>query len=102
VYKQAIHRAVDRSGGQDFYTGFPLRWDQISKYNNKDAKERRREYKKEFGDLPTVDHVADGLGPADFEICSWRVNDAKNDLSLAEFLELCRVVLAHSVAEKPR
>ncbi|MEX2141650.1 MAG: hypothetical protein WD894_20460 [Pirellulales bacterium] len=46
----------------------------------------------------TVDHVADGLGPADFVICSWRVNDAKNDLDRAEFLEVCRAVLAHSDA----
>jgi hypothetical protein len=32
---------------------------------------------------PTVDHVADGLIPSDFVICSWRVNDAKNDLDRA-------------------
>ena len=99
-YKQAIHRAVERSEGRDAYTGRSLRWDLISRYNNDEAKLRRRAYKKEFGDLPTVDHVADGLGPADFVICSWRVNDAKNDLDLTEFLQVCRDVLAHAgVAE---
>jgi hypothetical protein len=102
-YKQAIHSAVERCGDRDAYTGRVLRWDLISRYNNAAAKARGRAYKKEFGDLPTVDHVADGLGPADFVICSWRVNDAKNDLDLPEFLDLCRAVLAHaSVAERDK
>jgi hypothetical protein len=43
--------------------------------------------------LPTVDHVNDGLGPADFRICAWRTNDAKNDQSLDEFVALCRRVI---------
>jgi hypothetical protein len=94
-YKRAIHRAVERCGGRDEYTGQPLRWELISRYNNAESKKRGRAYKKAFGDLPTVDHVADGLGPADFVICSWRVNDAKNDLDLKEFRELCSAVLAH-------
>jgi hypothetical protein len=97
-YKQAIHRAVERCGGRDEYTGQPLRWELISQYNNAESKKRGRAYKKEFGDLPTVDHVGDGLGPADFKICSWRVNDAKNDLDREEFLDVCRAVLAHSDA----
>src|SRR5688500_11867567 len=63
-YKQAIHRAVGRGGDRDAYTGHQLRWDLISQYNNDEAKKRGRGYKKEFGDLPTVDHVADGLGAA--------------------------------------
>jgi hypothetical protein len=95
-YKQAIHRAVERCGGRDAYTGQPLRWDLLSQYNNAESKKRRRAYKKEFADLPSVDHVADGLGPADFVICSWRVNDAKNDLDLNEFRALCTAVLAHT------
>jgi len=97
-YKQAIHRAVERCGGRDEYTGQPLRWELISRYNNDESKKRGRAYKKEFGDLPTVDHVGDGLGPADFVVCSWRVNDAKNDLDRADFIEVCRAVLAHSGA----
>jgi hypothetical protein len=48
-----------------------------------------------MGDLPTVDHVGIGLDKADFKICAWRVNDAKNDLGLDEFLELCSQVLEH-------
>jgi hypothetical protein len=37
-----------------------------------------------------------GLGPADFVICSWRINDAKNDLDFNEFRELCAAVLPHT------
>jgi hypothetical protein len=100
-YKQAIHSAVEHGGDRDAYTGRPLRWDLISRYNNAESKLQGRAYKKEFGDLPTIDHVADGLGPADFVICSWRVNDAKNDLDRNEFLDVCRAVLTHaSVADQ--
>jgi hypothetical protein len=94
-YKQAIHQAVLLSGDRDAYTGQPLQWKLISQYNNADSKKGRCIYKKDFADLPTVDHVGNGSGPANFVICSWRVNDAKNDLDRAEFLELCRAVLAH-------
>lgn len=94
-YMLAIHDAVLRSGGRDEYTGLPLRWDLVSKYNNDRAGAEGRAYKKSFADLPTADHVGDGLGPADFAICSWRVNDAKNDLTIEEFLDVCQQVLRH-------
>ena len=97
-YKKAIHLAVERCGGLDEYTGRPLQWDLISRYNNDESRKRGRDYKKGFSDLPTVDHVADGLGPPDFFICSWRVNDAKNDLDLNEFRQLCSEVLAYPPA----
>jgi len=54
-----------------------------------------RNYKKEFALLPTVDHVGDGTGPLDLKICSWRTNDAKNDLPLSEFISVCQAVLKH-------
>jgi hypothetical protein len=43
----------------------------------------------------TVDHVTAGDTESSFKICGWRTNDAKNDLSHAEFLEVCKAVLAH-------
>lgn len=94
-YRKAIHRAVIESRGRDWYTGEQLRWDLISTYDNDASKAGRRKYKAQYALLPTVDHVGDGLGPADFKICAWRTNDAKNDLSLGEFVELCRRVLAY-------
>ena len=95
-YKRAIHQAVCASGGRDAYTGEQLDWGLISRYNNEESKQGRRTYKAGFALLPTVDHVGDGTGPADFKICGWRTNDAKGDLSLEEFVALCaRVVSAN-------
>ena len=91
----AIHEAVLASDGVDAYTGLPLDWHLISTYDNEKSREQRRTYKKGLGNLPTIDHVDDGLGAPDFKICSWRVNDAKHDLTMSEFVELCQQVLQH-------
>ena len=95
AYKVAIHRAVLESDGRDAYTGELLNWSLISRYSNAESKAMRRQYKASFALLPTVDYVGDGLGRADFKICSWRTNDAKHDLTHEEFVELCRLVVMH-------
>ena len=95
AYKIAIHKAVTESEGRDFYTGEQLHWRLISQYENEQAKASGRKYKRKFALLPTVDHVNDGLGPPDFQICAWRTNDAKNDLPLDEFIALCQRVIDH-------
>jgi hypothetical protein len=92
-YKEAIHSAVVGSDGRDPYSGEKLDWSLIGTYTNEGAKHGGREYKARFALLPSVDHVRDGLGPADFMICSWRANDAKSDLSYADFVALCRKVV---------
>ena len=95
-YKIAIHKAVCTSDGKDAYTNEDLDWSLLSQYDNKESKKHGRKYKKRFALLPSVDHVNDGLGPADFKICGWRTNDAKNDMDLGEFVALCKKVLAHN------
>lgn len=95
AYRIAIHAAVGASGGCDAYTGEPLDWTLLSRYDNTDSAEGGRSYKHGFARLPTIDHVSDGLGPADFKICGWRVNDAKHDLDIPSFLGVCRAVLEH-------
>lgn len=95
-YKIAIHGVVLSSNGKDCYTGEELDWSLISTYNNEDSKAGRRKYKAKFALLPSVDHVDDGMGAADFLICAWRTNDAKNDMTLDEFVELCERVVKHS------
>ncbi len=45
--------------------------------------------------LPTIDQVGDGLGYPMSKISSWRTNDAKNDLPLEEFIDLCRRVVQY-------
>jgi hypothetical protein len=98
AYKTAIHKAVEDSRGIDAYTGETLDWRKISKWRNQGSKRGGREYKKRFALLPTVDHLGDGTGNADFKICACRTNDAKNDLTYEEFLELCRKVVAANKA----
>ncbi|MFY9823282.1 MAG: hypothetical protein WAM82_18010 [Thermoanaerobaculia bacterium] len=95
VYRDAIHRAVIESDGRDAYTGTELDWTLISKYANASSKDQKRLYKHSFASLPTVDHIGDGTGAAEFKICSWRTNDAKHDLPLSEFLSVCQAVLEH-------
>ena len=101
AYRSAIHLAVQKCEGKDVYTGEPLDWTLLGKYDNEDSKAGRSKYKARFALLPTVDHVDDGMGAANFLICSWRVNDAKNDLSREEFVQLChRVVDFHRIQSK--
>jgi hypothetical protein len=95
AYKTAMHAAVIRSDGRDHYTGQELNWKLIGTYRNFESKSRGRYYKAGFALLPSIDHVHDGLGEADFRICAWRTNDAKNDLTHADFVELCRLVVGH-------
>ncbi len=92
-YKIAIHKAVCDSDGKDAYTNEELNWLLLSKYDNEKSKKGGRNYKKQFALLPSVDHVGNGTGPADFKICAWRTNGAKNDLSYEEFLDLCEKVV---------
>jgi hypothetical protein len=93
-YKQQIHAAVAASNGVDWYTDEALEWEKISTYNNDQSKLHRSVYKAGFALLPSVDHVLGEEGRYDFVICGWRTNDAKNDLSLPDFLHVCRKVLA--------
>ncbi len=95
AYRAAIHRAVLDSQGCDAYTGESLDWSLISQYDNVLSQERGTEYKHGFALLPTVDHDGQENGQAIFRICSWRTNDAKNDLDMPEFLALCQAVLEH-------
>lgn len=94
LYMQMIHAAVCESSG-DFYTGLPLDWSLISKWDNDSAMMGGAEYKRLFAHLPTVDHTVDGNGSLRFVICASYVNDAKSDLTLNEFYQLCEDVLAH-------
>ncbi len=93
-YKLAIHQAVCESDGKDAYTNEDLDWSLVSQYDNEQSTKHGRHYKKKFALLPSVDHVDDGTGAADFKICSWRTNDAKNDMTYKEFVELCKKVVA--------
>ena len=96
VYKEAIHAAVVLSAGKDAYTGEQLDWARIGTYDNEESKAGRHGYKAQHALLPTVDHLDAGATEASFRVCAWRTNDAKNDLSIASFLELCQRALEHA------
>lgn len=94
AYKLRIYDAVIESQGRDYFTGQSLRWDLLSKWNNEEAETGGAAYRKEFWELPSVDHDGDA-----FRICSWRMNDSKNDQTIAEFLELADLVRRHGGAQ---
>ena len=93
-YKESIHQAVLQSNGKDAYTGEDLNWKLINQYDNTKSKLLGRTYKHQFALLPTLDHVSE-RSSINFDICSWRTNDAKNDLSIQEFIELCLKVVTY-------
>lgn len=92
--KKAIHDAVKKSNGRDFYTGEKLDWSLLGKWDNEKSKENGVEYIKKFALAPSVDHYS-GRNKLNFVICSRIVNDAKNYLSHEEFISLCRKVIKH-------
>jgi hypothetical protein len=95
-YKAAIHIAVIDAGKYDCYTGEELDWSLISKYDNEKSKAGKTSYKKTLAMLPTVDHAGAVPGDLNLRICSWRTNDAKSDLTLEEFIDLCAKVISHN------
>ena len=66
----------------------------------------KRHNKKEFALLPTLDHIDRSKPDCKFAIASWKVNDAKNDLNIKDFLKLCEQVIENKEkilkAEKKR
>ena len=94
-FRLRIHEAVQDSGGLDAYTGQDLDWELLSEYDNESSREGRTEYKRKFARLPTVDHSIAGDAKK-FMICAWRTNDAKNDMELEDFRNLCVAVLLHA------
>jgi hypothetical protein len=91
-----IHRAVLESKGKDAYTGKKLNWKLISQYDNVKSKKLGYRFKKRFSNLPTIDHETQNKKSPSFKICSWRINDLKNDLNLEELLEECQNLIAHN------
>ena len=99
-YKQKIHRAVEESNGVDYYTGEKIAWHLIGKWRNEDARNKSAKQKKKFNCLPTVDHFSHKKGDTRFVICSWQINDMKNDNEYSELLDLCNKVLSYAKARE--
>lgn len=93
TYQTAIHDAVKACAGNDCYTGEPLDWSLLNRWDNDLSKKGRSEYKKSFWNLPTADHENRSTKTPEFRICSWKINDCKTDLSWDEFVEVCHMVV---------
>ena len=88
-YQKMIHNAVIRSCGKDEYSGENMAWAKIGTYAGTSKK-------RDFKDLPTVDHEFDEKGDLlGFYITRWDTNDCKNDLSYFEWLEKCQKIIDH-------
>ncbi len=98
MYKEKIHEIISNNEykGTDYYTGEMLDWCLIGSWNNEQSK--KSGYKKLFHNMPTLEHIdRDNLSNnLDFAICGWAVNDAKNDLSKDNFIEMCKKVVAYA------
>lgn len=92
-YKWAIHAAVRCSDGQDYYTGEPLKWCLIGKYNSREAQAKGSMYRRDFALLPTVDHEDPLSQKPAFRICGLRTNDCKSDLTISELKDWCEKFL---------
>jgi hypothetical protein len=88
LYKQKIHEAVLNSSLYDPYSGEYLKWELISLWDT--SHKQPDGYKKKFRLMPTIDHVDPNR--LDFEICSWKINDAKSDMTREEFINMCSTV----------
>ncbi|MBP3959432.1 hypothetical protein J8F10_29665 [Gemmata sp. G18] len=83
-HKVAMHRAVERAGAFDEYTGVPLRWDLLDEYAATPP--------QGFGvpsDLPTVQCVS---GKPTFKVCARHIWAMKQSLSENEFVAVCRTL----------
>ena len=89
-YRTAIHNAVERSNGEDAYTGEDLKWNLL---NTEPPSGPGRKKHCRRGKRPSVDHYH-GVGKMDYRICAGTVNYAKGSLCHQEFVRLCRLVAA--------
>lgn len=91
---ELIHQAILDNGLLDPFTGEMLRWDLLGVWDDSQTKNPDRELIKKFSLLPTVDHVEPFGAVPGFEICSWLINRCKADMTLDEFVALCKKIIA--------
>jgi|GEM_PF-774403 hypothetical protein len=96
LYKELIHKAVNQGGQFDPFTGETLQWELVCTWDDSNVKNLDESVFKKYALLPTVDH-ADPYGRSiDFEICSWKINRSKNNLTPQEYVALCKRIVGHA------
>ena len=90
-YREAIHKAVLKSNGVDYYTGEPLEWNRLNHDKPMGGGQHNHRIR---GRYPSVDHYH-GVDRLQYRICAGSVNHAKGALSHQQFVTLCRKVAQH-------
>jgi hypothetical protein len=94
LYKSLIHYAVVNAGEFDPFTGDRLSWELIGTWTDVNTEARRPDaYDAKYALMPTVDHKDPDV--LEFEICSWKINNAKGNLTPREFIALCKRIARH-------
>jgi hypothetical protein len=96
MYKEKIHAAVKENGQYDKYTKDALQWELVSTWDANRAKNGQDSYRDKFLLMPTVDHIDPEGQLLEFEIVSWLVNDCKSGLNPAQFIDLCKKIIANT------
>jgi putative endonuclease len=96
IYKEQIHKAFLGGDGADPYTGDILdftagKWPSLKPLHGLKA----GRFDKAFYLLPVVDHIDPYAATLSFEICSWLVNECKNNLNPDEFIALCKKIVVY-------
>jgi hypothetical protein len=94
-YRNMAHEAVVAGNGIDPFTGDTLRYDLALTYDAIKARGNIA-YEKSFDLMPTIDHVDPDAVDMALEICSWRTNFCKSYQNPAEFIAMCRKVVAYT------
>jgi hypothetical protein len=91
-YRRLIHVALSQCAGRCYLSGHPLAWDLwLIDHSQRQAMTIDR------SSYPSFDHEPDTSIAHGFSlrVCSWAMNNAKSDKSLAAFLQVCEDVLRH-------
>lgn len=96
-YFRAVYEAIRTCAGIDYYTGKKLNWGitlPTEKTQQANTKKTEAQDTKTRQERVTFDHInGRELQNLKFVLCSGKTNDAKNDLTQIEFLELCQAVV---------
>lgn len=94
-YFAAVCKAIECCEGKDYYTGKPLSWEITLKHKGNQQTEEEQDAKTaERQERVTFDHLnGRNLEDLQFALCAGKTNDAKNDLTKSEFVELCQAVV---------
>ena len=95
VYFEAVCKALEKCENKDHYTGHSFEssaWEISLKLEEAEEKESWEEAEMRQNRI-TFDHVhGRDLRTLEFVLCAGKTNDAKNDLTQEDFINLCQII----------